>query len=94
MHRLQVLLEKALGLKMVLPKRKLSSMEEFIESFPEMKRVILDGTERRVQRSIDSQKQKQDYSGKKKCHTRNHLAVVSADKRIIVLSKANPLLMP
>ena len=61
MHRLQKVLEKALGRKMALPKRKLSTMEEFIESFPEVKRVILDGTERPIQRSKDPEKQKQVY---------------------------------
>ncbi|MEM9271611.1 MAG: transposase family protein, partial [Cyanobacteria bacterium P01_F01_bin.143] len=88
MHRLQLVLEKALGRKMALPKRKLKSIEEFIESFPEVKRVILDGTERPIQRAKDQEKQKQDYSGKKKRHTRTHLGAVAPDKSILVLSKA------
>ena len=88
MHRLQKVLEKALGRKMALPKRKLTSIEEFIESFPEVKRVILDGTERPIQRPKDQEKQKQDYSGKKKRHTRTHLGAVDPDKRILVFSKA------
>lgn len=88
MHRLQKVLEKTLGEKMALPKRKLTTMEEFIESFPEVKRVILDGTERPIQRSKDQEKQKQDYSGKKKRHTRIHLGAVAPDKSILVLSKA------
>ncbi len=73
---------------MALPKRKITSIEEFIESFPEVKRVILDGTERPIQRPLDQEKQKQDYSGKKKRHTRNHLGAVAPDKRILVFSKA------
>ena len=89
MHRLQKVLEKALGQKMVLPKRKLTSMEEFIAAFPEVKRVILDGTERPIQRSKDPEKQKPDYSGKKKRHTRTHLGAVAANKKILILSKAN-----
>ena len=88
MHRLQKILEKALGRKMALPKRKLRTMQEFIESFPEVKRVILDGTERPIQRSKDQEKQKQDYSGKKKRHTRTHLGAVAPDKPILVFSKA------
>jgi hypothetical protein len=47
-HRLQPLLEEALGEKMALPKRKLTSLEDFIEAFPDVKRVILDGTERPI----------------------------------------------
>lgn len=88
MHRLQKVLEKALGRKMALPKRKISTIEEFKESFPGVKRVILDGTERPIQRSKDQEQQKQDYSGKKKRHTRNHLGAVDPDKRILILSKA------
>ena len=74
---------------MALPKRKLTSMEEFIDAFPEVKRVIFDGTERPIQRSKDSEKQKQDYSGKKKRHTRTHLSAVDPNKRILLLSEAH-----
>lgn len=88
MHRLQQPLEIALGQKMVLPKRKLTSMEEFIDAFPEVKRVIFDGTERPIQRAKDEEKQKQNYSGKKKRHTRTHLGAVDPNKRILVLSGA------
>ncbi len=75
---------------MARPKRKLTSMSEFIAAFPGVKRVILDGTERPIQRSKDPEKQKQNYSGKKKRHTRNHLGAVAPDRRILVFSKANP----
>ncbi len=88
MHRLQKVLERTLGVKMALPKRHLNTEAEFNESFPEVNRVILDGTERPIQRSSDREKQKQDYSGKKKRHTRNHLGAVAPDKRILILSKA------
>jgi len=86
MHRLQPVWEKALGKKMALPKRKLTSMAEFIAAFPEVKRIILDGTERPIQRSKDHDQQKQDYSGKKKRHTRSHLAAVEPSKRILLFS--------
>lgn len=89
MHRLQPVLEAALGKKMALPKRKLRSMDEFLKCFPELERVILDGTERPIQRSKDKDKQKQDYSGKKKRHTRSHLAAVAPSKRVLLLSQAD-----
>ena len=41
-------------------RRKLTSRSEFIEAFPEVKRVILDGTEPPIQLSQDKEKQKQD----------------------------------
>ena len=40
---------------MVLPKLKLTSMEEFIDTFPEAKRVIFDGTERPIHTNSPSE---------------------------------------
>jgi hypothetical protein len=72
-HGLLPVFEQALGVKQALPERKVRSMEEFLEHFPEVKEVIFDGTERPVQRPKDSDKQKEHYSGKKKRHTRKHI---------------------
>ena len=88
MHRLQPILEETLGEKMVLPQRKLDSIEAFLEYFPGVERVMIDGTERPVQRPQDAQAQKANYSGKKKRHTRKHLAAVDETKRVLVLSEA------
>jgi len=88
MHRLQPILEKALGQKMALPQRKLTSMAEFLEHFPRVKTVILDGTLRPIQRSKDKEQQKRDYSGKKRRHGRNHLSGIAPNKRILLLSPA------
>jgi hypothetical protein len=85
---LQSVLEAALGHPMALPKRKLRSMAEFVAAFPEVERVILDATERPVQRSKDKDQQKENYSGKKKRHTRSHLALVEPTRNILVLSQA------
>lgn len=88
MHRLQPILEKALGKKMVLPERKLDSIEAFLGRFPGVERVMIDGTERPIQRPQNTEAQKASYSGKKKRHTRKHLAAVDETKRVLVLSKA------
>lgn len=88
MHRLQPLLEETLGENLVLPERKLDSIEAFLERFPEVKRVLIDGTERPIQRPQDPEAQQSNYSGKKKRHTRKHLAAVDETKRVLVLSKA------
>lgn len=88
MHRLQPILESTLGEKLVLPERKLDSMEAFLERFPEVKRVMIDGTERPIARPQDPEAQQSNYSGKKKRHTRKHLAAVDETKRVLVLSKA------
>jgi hypothetical protein len=90
MHRLQAILETALGKKMALPERKLESIEQFLERFPEVKEVILDGTERPVQRSQDATQQKEHYSGKKRRHTRKHITGSTRKKRVILLTKAQP----
>lgn len=78
-------LEKTLGTSCDLPKRKIRSIEEFIEKFPEVKRVIIDSTERPRTRPKDPKKQKSHYSGKKKRHTlKNTLAVDPKKKRILI----------
>ena len=48
MHRLQPALEAALGKIMMLPERKLDSITAFRLRFLEVKRVMIDGTERKV----------------------------------------------
>lgn len=89
-HRLQGILETALGKKMVLPERKIERIEQFLERFPGVKEVIVDGTERPVQRPQDKDKRKEHYSGKKKRFTRKHITGTTRNKRVIVLSQAKP----
>jgi hypothetical protein len=88
MHRLQPILEAALGKEMVLPVRKLRSIEEFFERFPGVQEVIIDGTERPIQRPTQPERQKENYSGKKRRHTRKHLAGVAPDLQVLVLTPA------
>lgn len=84
---LSKLLQAALKRKLVLPKRQLRSVEEFFQAFPEAKEVFLDGTERPIQRPADNERQKANYSGKKKRHTRKNLIMSDRKKRIGFLSK-------
>jgi DDE superfamily endonuclease/Helix-turn-helix of DDE superfamily endonuclease len=88
MHGLQPVLEAALGEEMALPERKIGNIETFLKRFPGVERVMIDGTERPIQRPQDSKAQKLNYSGKKKRHTRKHLAAVDQRKRVLALSKA------
>ncbi|WP_442948301.1 hypothetical protein [Nostoc sp.] len=48
----------------------LESIEDFTTRFPSAQEVMIDGTERPIQRLKDEHKQKSHYSGKKKRHTR------------------------
>lgn len=79
-------LESSLGKKLALPARKIKSVEEFFEAFPEAKEVFLDGTERPVQRPQDKVRQKADYSGKKKRHTRKNIILSTRKRRVGYLS--------
>ena len=88
MHRLQPILEAALGQTMALPERKLERIEQFLQRYPEVKEVMIDGTERPIARPKDQKRQKEHYSGKKRRHTRKHLAVVDEGKRVLVLTQA------
>ncbi|WP_225882678.1 transposase family protein [Thalassoporum mexicanum] len=50
--------------------------------------MIIDGTERPVQRPKDQAQQQANYSGKKRRHTRKHIGAVDEHKRILVLTQA------
>ncbi|MBE9594994.1 MAG: transposase, partial [Proteobacteria bacterium] len=81
-HKFTSILEKALGRKMVLPERKISTMGELLEVFPDVRDLLIDGTERPIQRPKDDEKQKENYSGKKKMHTRKNIIISDKKKRI------------
>lgn len=82
------LLEASLGRKLVLPKRKITSIEEFYRCFPDAKDVLVDGTERPIQRPKDQKKRKKVYSGKKKTTTRKHIVIANPKRRILILGKS------
>lgn len=80
-------LEKTLGRKIVMPQKKISSMEEFLESFPEAKDLFVDGVERPIQRPKDKKKQNKLYSGKKKRHMKKSVPIVNEKKKILILTE-------
>lgn len=82
--------EKALGHALVLPIRKIATIEEFMEAFPDVKDLFLDGTERRIERPQNKKRNRRMYSGKKKAHTRKFVVVSDYARRIRVLSPAKP----
>lgn len=81
------ILEKTLGRKLVLPERRMRKLEEFFKAFPEAREIFIDGTERPTQRPKDKEKQKENYSGKKKKHTRKNIVITDKKKRIGFLSR-------
>ena len=80
-HRLMPLLEEALGHKLMLPKRKIRSMEEFYAAFPQAREVVFDGMERPRQRPGRKGSDRKHFSGKRKRHTQK--AIVGTQGRRI-----------
>ena len=52
--------------------KRINSIEEFKETYPELT-FLIDGVEQPKQRAKKKEKQKEDYSGKKKRHTRKQI---------------------
>ena len=65
-----------------MPKRQMRTIEEFFKAFPWAKEVFIDGTERPIQRPKNKEKQKSNYSGKKKRHTVKNIVITDKNKRI------------
>ena len=83
-------LEEVLGWQVVLPQRRIGSLEEFIQHFPAVKDVFIDGTERPLQRPQQAKAQKEHYSGKQQDHTFKNLIVSDEGKHILCLTPTKP----
>ena len=86
-HALLPLLEEALGYQVVLPKRRIGSLEEFEREFPEIKDIFMDGMERPIQRKGSKKSQNKHYSGKKKQQSRKNIVITDENRQINYLSK-------
>jgi hypothetical protein len=85
-HRLSPILKQALGDELQLPAREPKTIEQTLAACPGLE-FILDGTERPIRRPKDKQRQQQNYSGKKKRHTRkNNLLTDKRTRKIKALS--------
>src|SRR3954453_6672430 len=73
-HRLTPIVKKALGREMQLPARDAASLQEVLEACEESQ-FIIDGTERPIRRPQDPERQRNDYSGKKKRHTKKNIVI-------------------
>jgi hypothetical protein len=85
--QLSNVLEKTLGKKLTLPERRMQKLEDFFKAFPEVREIFIDATERPIQRPKDKERQKANYSGKKKRHTRKNLVITERSKRVGFLSR-------
>ena len=68
-----------------MPKRQIRTPEDLISLFPELSDIFVDGTERPIQRPKDRDRQKNNYPGKKKRHTRKNTIISDKNKRIVYL---------
>ena len=84
------LLEETLGRELVLPARKINSIEEFVAQFPEVKDVFIDATERPIRRPGKSKAQNDHYSGRKKRHTKKSLVVGDEQGQVLILPPTKP----
>jgi hypothetical protein len=80
-------LSKALGRELVMPERKIRSVEEFLRKFPQIKDIFVDGTERRVNKPKKIKTRNKLYSGKKKTHTVKNVVISDERKRILFVSR-------
>lgn len=72
--------------KLTARKRRINTLDELLEEYPEMEDVIFDGSEMSCKRP--KKRQKQSYSGKKKRHTKK--IQVALDKRNNIIVGVSP----
>ncbi len=83
------LLEKALKQLEVLPKRFGYALYTFLQTFTRYV-LLMDATERRIPRSVNYERQKHEYSGKKKTHTVKNNLIVDQQSQVLFLSSTYP----
>ena len=85
-HRLTPVLNQALGYEQQLPARQANDIEAVLKTCPGLE-FIIDGTERPIRRPKDRERQRQNYSGKKKRHTvKNNVITDKRTRKIKGLS--------
>lgn len=85
-------LSKLAQYKLAKPKgvKRIRTIKEFYEKFPELDELIGDATEQVIERPKKENRQKKYYSGKKKRHPIKVQIVINKNKRIYDVSKSYP----
>lgn len=81
------MISKTLARKIALPKRQINSVEEWLRIHPELKDIMIDGMERRINKPKKIKKRNKLYSGKKKSTTRKTIVVTDDKRHILLLTK-------
>jgi hypothetical protein len=84
-HKLTLILNTALGYEKQLPERSPWRLERVLKEYP-MLELIIDGTERRINRPKNKEERKQYYSGKKKTFTVKNLVISQRRGKVLYLS--------
>jgi len=84
-YKLLPIIQEVLKGEMVLPKRKIHTVEELFEIYPEAKEIFVDATERPIQRPKNDKKQRRFYSGKKKRHSKKNTIITNEKRQILYL---------
>ena len=79
------LVNAALGRELLLPARRPADLEKLLAEVPELRLLILDGSERPIRRPKNKQSRKDAYSGKKKAHRKKNLLLSSHERRVVYL---------
>jgi hypothetical protein len=86
-HRLSDVMKRALGKGAYLPERIADKTADALKDCPGLSFVI-DGTDRRIRRPKDSEKQEEFYSGRRKCHTvKNNIIADAVTGKAVYLSR-------
>lgn len=92
LKRLEILFAKIRISFLKKPKgiKKINSLNELFEKYPELKELTIDGTEQPIQRPKKNKEQKKYYSGKKKQHTIKTQIIITKDKKVFDTSDSYP----
>ncbi len=92
LKRLEILFTKIRASFHTKPKgtKKINSLEELFERYPDLRELTVDATEQSIQRPKKNKKQKKYYSGKKKRHTIKTQIIITKDKKIFDISDSYP----
>ena len=70
--------------------KRIGSLEDLLEQHPEIQDVLIDATEQQIQKPKNKRKRKDNYSGKKKCHSLKTQATTSKGGLFLHLSRSVP----
>jgi hypothetical protein len=89
-HRLTPILQQALGREVQLPARSAADLDEVLQACDDPE-FIIDGTDRPTRRPQDSQRQRSEYSGRKKRHTKKNIILTEkATGEVLGLGATQP----